>query len=48
MVRDPFIEDMLLQHFAPQVACDELVEQANLAGGEDNISVIIVDVKAQD
>jgi protein phosphatase len=28
---------------SPQAACDELVEAANLAGGKDNISVILVE-----
>jgi len=28
----------------PQAACDELVEAANRAGGEDNITVILLDV----
>jgi serine/threonine protein phosphatase PrpC len=30
----------------PQAACDQLVKRANLAGGEDNISVIVVQVDA--
>jgi len=32
----------------PQRACDRLVANANLAGGEDNISVIIVHVMTND
>lgn len=46
MVADPFVEDALLESFDPQYVCDRLVEQANLAGGEDNISVIVVNVQA--
>ena len=42
MVRDDGLEDVLLSEPDPQRACDRLVENANLAGGEDNISVIIV------
>ncbi len=45
MVRDPYIEDVLLELYDPQQACDRLVQQANLAGGEDNISVIIINVE---
>jgi serine/threonine protein phosphatase PrpC len=32
----------MLRESDPQKACDILVEQANLAGGVDNISVIVV------
>lgn len=42
MVRDEGIEEVLLSEPDPQRACDRLVHNANLAGGEDNISVIIV------
>ena len=45
-IRDEGIEDVLLTYPDPQAACVELVRQANLAGGEDNISVIVV--KAQE
>jgi serine/threonine protein phosphatase PrpC len=43
-IRDEGIEDVLLAYPDPQAACVELVRQANLAGGEDNISVIVVKV----
>jgi len=46
LVPDSFIEDVLLEYFDPQAACDRLVEMANQAGGEDNISVIVVNVQA--
>ena len=36
------IEEVLLLEPDPQRACDEIVRRSNLAGGEDNISVIIV------
>jgi serine/threonine protein phosphatase PrpC len=42
MIRNKGIEDILLRESDPQTACDMMVEQANLAGGSDNISVIIV------
>jgi serine/threonine protein phosphatase PrpC len=44
MVRDGMIEEVLLDRRDPRQACDRLVELANLAGGEDNISVIIIDI----
>ena len=44
MVRDEGIEDVMLQEADPQVACDLLVRRANAAGGDDNISVIVVQV----
>jgi serine/threonine protein phosphatase PrpC len=42
MIRNEGIKDVLLQESDPQKACDIMVEQANLAGGSDNISVIVV------
>jgi protein phosphatase len=42
MLRTSGIEDILLAEADPQAACDQMVHQANLAGGSDNISVIIV------
>ena len=42
MVRNEGIEEVLLLGLPPQAACDELVRRANQAGGEDNISVIVV------
>lgn len=44
MVRDEGIEEVLLAEPDPQRASDRLVRNANLAGGEDNISVVIVRV----
>lgn len=46
MVRDPSIEDVLLECFDPRQACDRLIQLANLAGGEDNISVIVVNIQS--
>jgi serine/threonine protein phosphatase PrpC len=45
MVPESFMEDVLLEFFDPQAACDKLVEMANQAGGDDNISVIVVNVQ---
>jgi serine/threonine protein phosphatase PrpC len=42
MVRSEGIEDVMLSESDPQRACDILVEQANQAGGVDNISAIVV------
>ena len=42
MVLDQDIEKILRQAANPAVACDRLIETANLAGGEDNISVIVI------
>ncbi|UCG26543.1 MAG: protein phosphatase 2C domain-containing protein [Chloroflexota bacterium] len=45
MVRDPIIGETLVTASSPQAACDRLVEQANAGGGEDNISVIVVNIE---
>lgn len=44
MLIDEFIEDVLLEQFDPMAASQRLVKLANLAGGDDNISVIVVDL----
>jgi serine/threonine protein phosphatase PrpC len=45
MVRDPGrIRAILTEHRDAQAACRVLVDEANAAGGEDNISAVIVDV----
>lgn len=43
-VHAPLLEEILLERHDPQFTCDHLVDLANLAGGDDNISVIVVDV----
>ncbi len=45
MVRDEGIEDVMMQETDSQAACDLLVKHANLAGGEDNVSVIVIQVE---
>jgi protein phosphatase len=44
MVDDTAIARHLREHDDPQSAADALVEAANAAGGEDNITVIVLDV----
>jgi serine/threonine protein phosphatase PrpC len=46
MVEDDEIHEIVLSAYSPQEACRQLVRAANLAGGEDNISVIIVQMDA--
>jgi serine/threonine protein phosphatase PrpC len=45
MIHDEGIEEVLLLGLPPQATCDELLRRANLAGGEDNISVVVVRVE---
>lgn len=42
MIRNDRIKEILIQAEGAQAACDRLIEEANLNGGTDNISVIIV------
>ncbi|MGH2787208.1 MAG: Stp1/IreP family PP2C-type Ser/Thr phosphatase [Actinomycetota bacterium] len=44
MVDDDRIKEVLGRTPDPQIAADELVSVANEAGGEDNVTVVIVDV----
>jgi serine/threonine protein phosphatase PrpC len=44
-IRNEGIADAMMQEADPQVACDVMVKRANTAGGEDNISVIVVQVE---
>jgi PPM family protein phosphatase len=43
MTRDPAMALMIARAADPQVACDVMVAAANQAGGEDNITVVLVD-----
>lgn len=43
MISDDEIESILLDNPAPAQACDALVEEAIIAGGLDNITVIVID-----
>src|SRR5437773_3747501 len=42
------IQEILQNEPDPQAACDRLVEEANRAGGDDNITVVLLDVGADD
>lgn len=42
MTRDPLMEQLIAQAADPQTACNTLVAAANQAGGEDNITVVLV------
>jgi PPM family protein phosphatase len=48
MVADEQIEEILLQPGGPQVAADALVQAALKGGGEDNITVVVVDLVSGD
>jgi serine/threonine protein phosphatase PrpC len=45
MIRNEGIEDVLMLEADPQAACEWMVERANSAGGEDNISVIVIQIE---
>lgn len=47
MLDDEVMFDVLEHALWPQDACSELIARANLAGGEDNISAIVVSLPAQ-
>jgi serine/threonine protein phosphatase PrpC len=44
LLRNPAIENILLQASSPDYLTDTLINEANLAGGEDNISAVICDI----
>ncbi|MBN1149439.1 MAG: Stp1/IreP family PP2C-type Ser/Thr phosphatase [Anaerolineales bacterium] len=44
MVEDDVIHRIVMQSVSPQAACDKLIDAANAAGGDDNISVVIVEI----
>lgn len=46
MIRDEGIADVMMMEADPQAACERLVARANLAGGDDNISVIVGQIEA--
>jgi serine/threonine protein phosphatase PrpC len=48
MIRDEGIDDVMMQEADPQEACDLMVQRANAAGGDDNISIIVVQVETME
>jgi PPM family protein phosphatase len=42
MTHDPEMAEIIVQHDNPQDACDALIAAANKAGGEDNITSVLV------
>ncbi len=44
LIEDEALQKIVLEASSPQEACDRLVAAANAEGGEDNISVIVVEV----
>jgi serine/threonine protein phosphatase PrpC len=45
MIRNPQIEEILINATDPQSACSRLIETANNNGGEDNVSAVVVHVR---
>jgi serine/threonine protein phosphatase PrpC len=45
MVEDTIIQRIVMESPSPQTACDALIDAANAAGGEDNISVVIIQIR---
>jgi serine/threonine protein phosphatase PrpC len=45
MVEDAVIRRIVMESPSPQAACDALIDAANAAGGEDNISVVIIQIR---
>jgi PPM family protein phosphatase len=48
MLERDTIQQILQSEPDPQAACDRLVEEANQAGGDDNITVVLLDVVGDD
>jgi len=44
LLDDQLLQKTILDASSPQEACDLLIEAANLAGGEDNISAIVIEI----
>ena len=44
MVEDQKMCEIVQKAASPQAACDALIDAANAAGGEDNVTVVIVQI----
>jgi serine/threonine protein phosphatase PrpC len=44
MIDDEHIYNIVMQAVSPQAACDALIDAANAAGGEDNVSAILIKI----
>jgi PPM family protein phosphatase len=43
-IEDERIQKIVLNASSPQAACDQLVEAANATGGDDNISIVLIEI----
>ncbi len=48
MLEDDYVHNIVQESPSPQAACEKLIAAANAVGGEDNITVIIVEVEQID
>jgi protein phosphatase len=48
MISDDWIWQIWKTSSSPQEACNKMVDAANRAGGEDNVTVVIIQVKSQE
>jgi serine/threonine protein phosphatase PrpC len=46
MIEDRIIQKLILDAPSPQEACERLISAANAAGGEDNITAIVIQIIA--
>jgi protein phosphatase len=46
MIRNEGIQEGMMAESDPQALCDLLASRANAAGGDDNISVVVVQIEA--
>jgi protein phosphatase len=44
MVEDHVIQRTVQEADTPQAACDQLIDAANAAGGDDNITAVIIQI----
>jgi serine/threonine protein phosphatase PrpC len=41
---DQKIQKIIVEADSPQAACDQLIDEVNKTGGEDNITVVMIEV----